>query len=139
MKSLLKTIPLFAILACSAHATTSASSTKDGTPDALNETYECSLVDDFDDWRLNIDVTAGTLNFFDNDHESSLSIVQPSEIPPQRIFYFEGVDSMDPATKLSVIFNQTTGFASLTDNVGEENEAQYEFACVNSTPTPPTE
>lgn len=102
---------------------------------AQAKSYTCSLKEDFDDWRISADLTTGEGNFFDNDHDSPLTLSAVRSIetfPPIMQYEFTGVDSMD---------EDTTFVAHIEFPQGREPEAvlfiqnpdgetdTFEFAC----------
>lgn len=84
--------------------------------------YECYLVDDFDDWVLNVDNKKA--GFFDNDHWSALKF---SHIK-KGWYVYRGQDSMFKTTLYAVLKPHSTN-RRLAKAFIIEKGAKYEMNC----------
>ena len=98
------------------------------------QNYQCELVDQFDDWLINVDMKTKKVEFFDNDHWSTLKLVETKLLeshPPQMVHLFKGSDSMSESIKYSLSFNESKLTATLEDFYPEEEVkiSRYEMTC----------
>lgn len=101
---------------------------------ALGATFNCSLVDDFDDWSVEVTVTEDVqqARFFDNDHWSTLTDYEFRLLeshPPQKVHHFYGTDSRNTDNKLSFSLNETRLTATLVDEFPGEESQSYAMTC----------
>lgn len=95
--------------------------------------FDCTLVEDFDDWTVEVVLLdgEGTARFFDNDHWSTLSDYQNSSLESaQTLHTFSGQDSMYPEFQYKFVFNETAGTAVLSERSLDSVDANdFEFTC----------
>jgi hypothetical protein len=88
--------------------------------------YSCTLVNEFDDWLVHVDLSQNKAAFFDNDHWSQLTLVPSARSSVQK---FAGSDSLNEARKIEFRYNATAKHGTLTDDVGGERQRSYRFKC----------
>ncbi len=89
------------------------------------EVFECTLIDDFDDWHVDVVVSAdgSSARFFDNDHWSSMSADFSS-------MTLHGVDSMFEEDLISFALDRKGLLATLTLAYPGEDPQDYAMACI---------
>ena len=91
--------------------------------------FDCHLVDEFDDWSVKVDLERQQVEFFDNDHWSTLSLVGSPISGHYRFFGYDSMSSRSSGNdQITFDFNQSTLSGTLTDGVGAESKS-YAFIC----------
>ena len=90
--------------------------------------FVCENVEGIDEWTIHVDLRVNRAGFFDNDTTSIVPLTKEQSldtIPPQRVYFFEGLD-LNGRSKdlLRIQFNRTTLTASIM--VGAKGEIVWE-------------
>jgi hypothetical protein len=88
--------------------------------------FSCDNVGGTDEWTIYVDLEAKKAGFFDNDSTALVPFKTVKFLesrPPQTLYIFEGADSQGGASDtIRIAFNQTKKSASITFNLGQQNE-----------------
>ncbi|OFZ17879.1 MAG: hypothetical protein A2X94_11420 [Bdellovibrionales bacterium GWB1_55_8] len=99
---------------------------------ASAQEFSCYLIDNFDDWTIQVDTASGEAGFFDNDTWTTLKRVASGQLkknPPERFHVFRELDSRNSPFGLLIHFNEYRLSATLTEDIDTAKRRDYEFFC----------